>query len=565
VKEFIKYYSHYYKNYKKEFAFAFIGMILVAVASSGTAYLIKPVLDKIFIAQDSEMLYILPLFIILAYIAKGVGAFLESYYIGYIGLDIIRLLRDKLLRHLINLDLEFFYKTHSGELMSRLINDIERIKNAVSKQLSTIIKESLTAIGLLAVVIYQSPKLAFFSLIILPLIIYPVNLLSKKMKKISKQSQEKNSDINSHLSEIFSNIEGIKSYNSAQYEIDKFEKYNYQFFKINLKAIKNSNLLTPLMEAFSATAAAIVIFVGGREVINGTLSVGEFFSFMTALFMLTDPIRKISLNINRFQDAIAAHERVLELLSIKPQIKFGSKKIERIEKVEFKNISLQYSDKIALKNISFKAQKGEIIGLVGDSGGGKSSVINLMLRFYQPSSGKILYNEITIEEIDLNSIRENIAVVTQRIYIFNDTIAANVAYGKEIDEERIKEALKKANLLKFVENLDDGIYTKLEENGTNLSGGQRQRIAIARALYLNPSVLILDEATSALDNESEKQIMNTIYEISKNLIIFIVAHRLNSIENSDKIMVFKNGELVCQDKKEKLGEECETFKKIYKG
>ena len=565
MKEFIKYYSHYYKNYKKEFAFAFIGMILVAVASSGTAYLIKPVLDKIFIAQDSKMLYILPLFIILAYIAKGVGAFLESYYIGYIGLDIIRLLRDKLLRHLINLDLEFFYKTHSGELMSRLINDIERIKNAVSKQLSTIIKESLTAIGLLAVVIYQSPKLAFFSLIILPLIIYPVNLLSKKMKKISKQSQEKNSDINSHLSEIFSNIEGIKSYNSAQYEIEKFEKYNYQFFKINLKAIKNSNLLTPLMEAFSATAAAIVIFVGGREVINGTLSVGEFFSFMTALFMLTDPIRKISLNINRFQDAIAAHERVLELLSIKPQIKFGSQRVERIEKVEFKNISLQYSDKIALKNISFKAQKGEIIGLVGDSGGGKSSVINLMLRFYQPSSGKILYNEISIEEIDLNSIRENIAVVTQRIYIFNDTIAANVAYGKEIDEERVKKALKKANLLKFVENLDDGIYTKLEENGTNLSGGQRQRIAIARALYLNPSVLILDEATSALDNESEKQIMNTIYEISRNLIVFIVAHRLNSIENSDKIMVFKNGELVCQNKKEKLLEECETFKKIYKG
>jgi subfamily B ATP-binding cassette protein MsbA len=565
MKEFIKYYSHYYKNYKKEFAFAFIGMILVAVASSGTAYLIKPVLDKIFIAQDSKMLYILPLFIILAYIAKGVGAFLESYYIGYIGLDIIRLLRDKLLRHLINLDLEFFYKTHSGELMSRLINDIERIKNAVSKQLSTIIKESLTAIGLLAVVIYQSPKLAFFSLIILPLIIYPVNLLSKKMKKISKQSQEKNSDINSHLSEIFSNIEGIKSYNSAQYEIEKFEKYNYQFFKINLKAIKNSNLLTPLMEAFSATAAAIVIFVGGREVINGTLSVGEFFSFMTALFMLTDPIRKISLNINRFQDAIAAHERVLELLSIKPQIKFGSQRVERIEKVEFKNISLQYSDKIALKNISFKAQKGEIIGLVGDSGGGKSSVINLMLRFYQPSSGKILYNEIPIEEINLNSIRENIAVVTQRIYIFNDTIAANVAYGKEIDEERVKKALKKANLLKFVENLDDGIYTKLEENGTNLSGGQRQRIAIARALYLNPSVLILDEATSALDNESEKQIMNTIYEISRNLIVFIVAHRLNSIENSDKIMVFKNGELVCQNKKEKLLEECETFKKIYKG
>jgi subfamily B ATP-binding cassette protein MsbA len=564
MKQFFKYYLNYYKNYKKEFVFAFVGMILVAVASSMTAYLIKPVLDEIFIAHDTKMLYILPFFIILAYLTKGIGTFVEKYFIGYIGLDIVRLIRDDLLRHLLHLDLEFFHKMHSGELMSRLINDIDRIKNAVSNQLATLIKETLTAIGLLAVVIYQSPKLAFFSLIVLPLIVYPVNILSKKMKKISTKSQQKNSDINSHLSEVFSNIEGIKSYNTAEYELDKFEKYNYEFFKINLKAIKNDNLLVPIMETFSALAASVVIFVGGREVIEGSMSVGAFFSFMTALFMLTDPIRKISININRFQDAIAAHERVLELKTIMPTIEFGKIEITRIEEIEFRDVMFKYGEKVALNNISFVAKRGDIIGLVGDSGGGKSSVINLILRFYKQNRGEILFNKTAIEQLSLESIRTNIAVVTQRVYIFNDSIASNVAYGREIDEERVKIALKKANLLEFVESLDDNIYTILEENGTNLSGGQRQRIAIARALYLEPSVLILDEATSALDNESEKMVMQTIYNL-KDLIVFIVAHRLNTIQNSDKILVFKNGEIVCQDNRINLLKNCDTFKKLYKG
>ena len=220
--------------------------------------------------------------------------------------------------------------------------------------------------------------------------------------------------------------------------------------------------------------------------------------------------------------------------------------------------------KVALNNISFVAKRGDIIGLVGDSGGGKSSVINLILRFYKQNRGEILFNKAAIEQLSLESIRTNIAVVTQRVYIFNDSIASNVAYGREIDEERVKIALKKANLLEFVESLDDNIYTILEENGTNLSGGQRQRIAIARALYLEPSVLILDEATSALDNESEKMVMQTIYNL-KDLIVFIVAHRLNTIQNSDKILVFKNGEIVCQDNRINLLKNCDTFKKLYKG
>ena len=565
MKQFFKYYAKYYKDYKAQFFFAFIGMILVAGASSATAYLIKPVLDKIFIEHNEKMLYILPFFVILAYFAKGIGTFIESYFISYIGMDIIRRIRDDLLAHILKLDLSFFNKIHSGELMSRLINDIERIRSAVSWQISSLIKESLTALGLLGVVIYQSPKLAFFALIILPLVVYPVSILTKKMKKISHKSQEKTSDINSHLSEVFKNIEGIKSYNAEEYELNRFKKHNLEFFKINLKGVVNSNLLSPIMQTFSATAAAIVIFVGGREVINGELTVGTFFSFMTALFMLTDPIRRISQIINKFQDALAAHERILELKSIKPSIQHGSIQINTIKKIEFKNVNLKYDETHALKNINFKAKKGEMIGLVGDSGGGKSSFINLILKFYKPNSGEILFNDINIEEISNKSLRENISVVTQQVYIFNDTIAANIAYGKEIDENRVKDALKKANLLDFVESLENGIWTVLNESGTNLSGGQKQRIAIARALYLNPSVLILDEATSALDNKSEAKIMQTIHKLKKDLIIFIIAHRLNTIENSDKIIVFKKGEIICEGDKVSLLNNCEEFKKLYKG
>ena len=480
-------------------------------------------------------------------------------------MDIVRRIRDDLLAHLLKLDLSFFNKMHSGELMSRLINDIERIRSAVSWQIAALIKESLTALGLLGVVIYQSPKLAFFALIILPLVVYPVSILTKKMKKISHKSQEKTSDINSHLSEIFKNIEGIKSYNAEEYELQRFKKHNLEFFKINLKGVVNSNLLSPIMQTFSATAAAVVIFVGGKAVISGEMTVGTFFSFMTALFMLTDPIRRISQIINKFQDALAAHERILQLKSITPSIQHGTQKIDTINKIEFKNVNLKYDETHALKNINFKAKKGEMIGLVGDSGGGKSSFINLILKFYKPNSGEILFNDIKIENITNKSLRENISVVTQQVYIFNDTIAANIAYGKEIDETKVKNALKKANLLEFVESLDDGIWTVLNENGTNLSGGQRQRIAIARALYLNPSVLILDEATSALDNKSEAKIMQTIHTLKKDLIIFIIAHRLNTIENSDKIIVFKKGEIICEGDKSSLLNNCDEFKKLYKG
>ncbi|WP_457563905.1 ABC transporter ATP-binding protein, partial [Caminibacter pacificus] len=347
-------------------------------------------------------------------------------------------------------------------------------------------------------------------------------------------------------------------------EIKHFYENNLNFFKINMKTKRTQIILTPILELFSATIAAIVIIVGGKEVIDGSMSVGAFFSFLTALFLMTDPIRKVAKSTSNMQEAIAANERLKEIFSIKPHITSGKEKLKEIKKIEFKNVTLKYGDKTALKNINYNAKKPKIIGLVGDSGGGKSSFVSLILRFYDANEGEILINDKNIKNYNLHSLREKIAYIPQNIHIFNDTIAANIAYGKEIDEEKVKNALKKANLLDFVESLENGIYTILNEGGSNLSGGQRQRIAIARALYKNPDVLILDEATSALDNKSEAVIMKTIENLNDKL-VFIVAHRLSTIENADEILVFKNGKIVCKGKKEELLENCETFKRLYKG
>jgi len=562
--KFLKEYLPYYKNYKKQFFLAFIGMLFVSIATAATAYLVKPVLDKIFIDKNEKMLYILPAAIIFAYFLKGFGTFLQQYYISYIGEDIVRRIRDKFLTHILNFDMDYFKKTHSGELVSRIINDINRIQNAVSTQMAEIIRDTLSAIFLLGVVIYQSPKLALFSLIILPFIILPVDKISKKLKKLSKESQKQTGEINKHLSEIFKNIETIKAYNTKNYELDKFKKHNLKFLKINVKTVKTSALLTPIIEFFNAIIAAIIIIIGGEEVISGEITVGAFFSFMTALFMMTDPIRKIAKNYSNFQDAIAANERLKEIFNLKPSITGGEEKLNEIKSIEFKNVSLKYGDKQALKNINYKATKPKKIGLVGDSGGGKSSFVSLIERFYDANSGEILINNKNIKDYDIHSLREKIAFIPQNIHIFHDTIASNIAYGKEINEEKIKEALKKANLLEYVEKLPDGIYTILQENGSNLSGGQKQRIAIARALYKNPDILILDEATSALDNESEKVIMQAIDNL-KDILVFIIAHRLNTIENTDEILVFKNGKIICKGKKNELLKNCEEFKKLYKG
>ncbi len=564
MKQFFKQYIPYYKNYKRQFFFAIIGMIMVALGTSGTAYVIKPVLDEIFINKDETMLQVLPFIVVILYALKGFGGYIQTYYISFIGSDIIRLVRDKFLSHILTQDIKFFHQKHGGELLSRVTNDISAIQAAVSSHIAVIIMETFTIIALIFVVIYQSPMLAFYGLIVLPIIVYPLSLLAKKMKKLSHQAQEKVSSLTSILSEIFNNVEIIIANNSQKKQSEDFKKINQEYFNVGIKGVKTNALVSPLMEIIGAIAAATVIAIGGMEVIKGNMTVGSFFSFMTALFMLYTPIKRLSTVYNKFQGAIAANERINDIFSQTNDIVEGIAVLqEDIQKISFQNISLKYDDKIALKNIDLMAKKGEKIALVGDSGGGKSSLVNLILRFYDPYEGVLKLNDTNIQDFTFKSLRDNISIVTQRVYIFNDTIANNIAFGSIVDEQKVRDVLKQAHALDFVEKMENGIYTTLDEFGTNLSGGQRQRIAIARALYKKPQILIFDEATSALDNESESIITKVLDEVSADKITFVIAHRLSTIKNADKIVVFKDGEIICKGNESSLLENCSEYQRLH--
>ncbi len=563
MKLFLKKFIPYFKDYKIQFAISIIGMIMAAVGTAATAYMIKPVLDEIFIDKNEQLLYILPFVLILVLAVKSIGKYLQIYYASYIGLDIVKRLRDEMLEKILSFEMDFFHKYRSGELISRTINDVERIKLVVSNMIPHMLREALTIVILIGYIFYLNPKMAFFSIIFLPLAVKPLSKLAKKMKALSFNLQEKISDLTARLSEIFNNIEMVKANSVEKYEATIFKEENEKINKISRKAVRTSELVSPMMEILGGFAAALIIFVGGKEVIDGTMSVGSFFSFLTALFMLYTPIKTVSTLYNKIQDAVAASERIFFILNRTTKVKDGTKSLEgNITNIELQTVSLKYDDKYALKNISLKAKRGEKIALVGNSGGGKSSIVNLLLRFYDTSDGKILFNDINISELNLKSLRNSISIVTQRVYMMNDTVANNVSYGLLADKEKVIKCLKQANAWEFVQKLEEGIETDINEFGTNLSGGQRQRIAIARAIYREPQILIFDEATSALDTKSEKSITEALENISKDKITFIIAHRLNTIKHADKIIVLKDGEIVCEGSYDKLWQECEEFKHL---
>ena len=563
LKDVLKRFGPYFKDYIPHFIFAIIGMGLASGGTAVSAYLVEPVLNKIFVEKNEKLLYILPCAIIAIYVIKNIGTFMQAYFTAYIGQDTIRRFREKMVANLLNLDMDFFNEFRTGELISRTTNDIDRIRSIVSSIIPELTRESVTIIGLLCVVVYQSPKLAFFALVVMPVAIYPISRLAKRMKKISKQSQEKTSDITSALSEIFTNIEIIKANNAQEYEHSRFVDENNKFFKLNLKSVKIEQLVSPLMETIGSVGVAAVIIIGGKDVIDGHINMGAFFSFLTALFMLYTPLKRIVNIYNKMQDAIAASERTFFLMDKVSQIKDGQNELnEEINLIKFNDVRLSYGDKEVLKGINLEANKSEFIALVGSSGGGKSSLMNLLMRFYDVNGGEILINDINLKDIKIHSLRQNIGLVTQRVYIFNDTVAKNVAYGREFNEDAVINALKLANAYEFVSKLDDGINTILNEFGTNLSGGQRQRIAIARALYQNPQILIFDEATSALDNESEKEITKAINNLRSKKIIFVIAHRLSTVESADKIAVLSDGKIIDSGSDEELSKRNEIYARL---
>lgn len=548
MKLFFKRFFPYIKDYKFFFIIAILATMLTGACTSWGTYLVKPVLDDIFMKKDMQMLYIVPALLILSFLGKGIGILVQTYFINYIGLDIIKRLRNQMLEKILSMEMAFFNQMRNGELIARTTNDIGLVKASVSNYLAQAAQEFFTIIGLICVVIYQSPKLAIIGLVIMPLAIYPLSLIIKRIKKVVRKNQEKNSDITAKLSEIFNNIEIIKASNGEAIESHDFQKHNQQFFKLGLKNALLAQLNSPVMEFLGALAIGLVIFMGGSEVVAGNLSAGAFFSFMTALFMLYTPIKRLVGMVSSFQEALIASDRVFEILDRKPSIIDGDKKLkEKIEHLSIQQVGLSYDGTRALKDVNIELSCNDIAAFVGKSGSGKSSLVNLIMRLYDPSDGKICINGKDIRKFTQHSVREKVAIVTQRIFIFNDSVMANVAYGNKLDEDRVLWALKQADALDFVSALKDGVHTILDEFGTNLSGGQRQRIAIARAIYKNPEILILDEATSALDMHTEEAIKDTIAKIAKDKIVILVAHRPSTIALANKIYHFNKGEVKLEE------------------
>jgi subfamily B ATP-binding cassette protein MsbA len=425
-------------------------------------------------------------------------------------------------------------------------------------------RDLLTVIALVGYIIYLNPLLSFYTLIVVPLIIYPLMRIAKKLKKYSHRSQSKNADLVSRLTEVFNNSEIIKANATEKFEISRFSVENWKFFKINMKAIYVGALVSPIMEIIAVSGLAMVVYVGGKEVFDGKMTVGEFTAFITAVGLVFEPIRKLGGTYSKIQDALAASERVFEIVDKENAVVDGPRELdEDIKEVEYKNVVLTYENYNILDGVSLKIKQGEHIALVGDSGGGKSTFMNMLLRFYDPDEGEVCINGTNIKEFTQKSLKHHIALVTQRIYIFQDTLAANVAYGQEeFDEEKIIEALKLADAYDFVMQLEDGIHTMMHEAGANLSGGQRQRIAIARAIYKHASLLLFDEATSALDNESEKRIQAALDDYTKDKITITIAHRLSTIEDADKILVLQKGSIVASGTHKELLESSGVYQRL---
>ena len=546
MKQTFRFFSPYFKDYKLKYMLVILGILMFVSASTATAQIIKYVVDDLLIKQDKDMLVLIPLGLIGIYIIKALGGYIQKVFMAYIGLHIITRVRNKLLKRMIFLDMDFIFKNRSGDFISRITNDIDRIRYFATNMLPDLTRESLTVVTLVAYVIWLNPLLAFYALILMPIAIYPLMLAAKRLKKLSKKSQEKNSDIVSRLTEVFNNSEIIKANATEKFELDRFDDENWKFFKLSMKSVYTNALISPLLEIIGASGLAAVIYVGGMEVYSSNMTAGEFTAFLTAVGLVFQPIRRISSIYGNVQDAIAATERIIQILDITNKVKDGELVLDKtVKTITFENTALYYNDLKALDNINLTIKAGDNIALVGDSGGGKSSMLNLLLRFYDADEGKLLVNNEPIQNYTQKSLRHQISIVSQRVYIFQDTLAKNVAYGEDIvDEEKVIEALTLADAIDFVNELEDGIYTVMSEVGSNLSGGQRQRIAIARAIYKHASLLLFDEATSALDNKSEKRIQNAIDKYSKDKITITIAHRLSTVKHADKILVFKKGMIV---------------------
>jgi subfamily B ATP-binding cassette protein MsbA len=555
------------KPYWRRLAGAMVCMLIVSGATSASAFLVKPVLDDIFFKKDLFMLKLLPFAIIALFLIKGIFDYGQSYLMSYVGQRIIADLREKIYNHLQSLSLSFFTRHPTGVLMSRIINDVNLVQGAVSEAVTGLIKDFFTILGLVVVVFYRDWKLALVAMVVFPLAIYPLVKFGRKLRSYSYRSQTTMGDISAILMETISGNRIVKAFNMEDYERKRFAGENRKLFNLLMKSVRVRALSHPLMEFLGGVGIAFIVFYGGYNVIKGVATPGTFFSFLAALLMLYEPVKRLSGVNNTIQQGLAAASRIFEVLDAVPEIrnKPGAKPLHSITQgIEFQDVSFRYEEEWVLKNISLQIKVGEVVAFVGASGGGKTTLLNLLPRFYDVSSGRILIDGVDIRDYTIESLRSMIGIVTQQTILFNDTVKNNIAYGKmgEPMEEIIK-AAQAANAHGFIQNLPQGYDTIIGEQGIKLSGGERQRISIARALLKNAPILILDEATSSLDSESEVEVQKALEYLMQGRTTLVIAHRLSTVRRADRIVVISNGTIKEIGTHEELLEKNGEYKRLY--
>ena len=555
------------RPYSVRFTFAMICMLMVGAATSSQAVLVKPILDDIFLAKNSASLKWIPLAVIGIFFIKGICNYAQNILMSSIGLRIVTDLRNKLYDQIQKQSLAFFTQHPTGILMSRIMNDVLSIQAASSEAVTSIIKDTFTLIALVGVIFYTDWKLATIAIIVFPVTIYPIYKFGKKMRKVATSTQITMGTLSSLLQETISGTRIVKAFCMEKYESDRFAVENERLFKLNMKAVSVNAISHPLMEFLGGLGVAAVIFYGGYNVVEGNSTPGTFFSFLAAVLMLYEPVKRLTNVNNTINQGIAGAERVFNIIDLVPDIKDKSEAINLTNVshgIDIENITFRYEQTPVLKNINLSIKAGEVVAFVGMSGGGKTSLVNLIPRFYDVTSGRILIDGCDIRDVTLQSLRGQIAIVTQQTILFNDTVKNNIAYG-DIDrtEDEIVSAAKAANAHDFIIKLPKGYDTNIGELGTKLSGGEKQRMSIARALLKNAPILILDEATSSLDTEAEIEVQDALDNLMKGRTTLVIAHRLSTIRNADRIIALVNGQILEEGNHEILMEKKGEYFRLY--
>jgi subfamily B ATP-binding cassette protein MsbA len=528
---------------------ALVAMLLYGAASGLLAYLIKPIFDEVLVARMApDRVAQIGLFVILASLVKGIGAYFSAFLMTDVGQLVVRDVRNQLFSHTLGQSASFFARRTSGQLMSRVTGDVQQIQQAVSETIGDLIREGLALIGYLVVLLYFDAKLALVCLTGAPIVVYPLVRLGQRVRKTTRRSQEHLETISHIAAEAFSGHRIVKAFGTEKTEADRFAKASDRLYRSNMKAIAALSMLPPVMEFLGGLALAAALWYGSRQIAAHYLTAGEFTSFMAALFLMYGPAKKLSRVNANTQQAIAAAGRIFEMLDTHTEVRDRPNALPLAplrEHIEFRDVSFHYDDRDRrriLRDVSFDVRAGQMIALVGLSGAGKTTLINLIPRFYDVTGGAILIDGVDIRDVTLKSLRAQIGMVTQETVLFDDTIANNIAYGvQQATPEQIEDAARIAHAHEFIAQMPEKYGTRIGERGQRLSGGQRQRIAIARALLKNSPILVLDEATSSLDAESERLVQDALLRLMQNRTSFVIAHRLSTVRRADAIIVLERG------------------------